>query len=283
MTCRTFWAVSILTALSAAMAADPPAPPTSPFGSFNFTFDQRPAAEQVALLSRLGYQGMACSGLSADLLRSFAEVPQVASGEFRVWAALWWVGPEQRQVDAAWLDDVLAGLHRLGASLWVVVDGTAAERPAAVTFLRAVADRAKPAGVPLVLYPHQGCTFDDAESALEVWQAMERPEVRLSIHLCHELKAGNENRLDEVVAKVAPLLTLASVSGASAELMHTGGWETAIMPLDRGTFDVRPFLKALAAHGYRGPMVLHTYGIMDPPEDHLARSMARWKALNSVQ
>ncbi len=279
MRTRALALMALTTALLATSA--PAAPLANAFGSFNFTIDQLPAEQQVSLLQRLGYQGMTLAGLGPELLQSFAEVPAVARGEFAIWGALWWINADHKPLDTAWLDRLLPIAAKLRMGLWVVIDGPKTDRDYAVGLLRQIADRAKPAGVPLILYPHQGCVFDCAQEAYEVWQAMDRPEVRLSLHLCHEIKAGREARVGEVLDKITPLLSLVTISGADTATMRTGGWEGAIMPLARGDFDIRPFTREVVAHGYRGPIVLHTYGLTDPPEEHFAASIAKWRTVSA--
>ncbi len=178
--------------------------PGSPFGSFSFTLDNRPAEEQVALLSSLGYDGMTIGAIGmgggVELVRSYAEVPAVRAGDFRVYGILWWQNPLTVPLDTEWLDAILPLAAQMDAALWVVADGPKTDLPQLVPFLREVADHCRDRGVTLCLYPHQGAAFDDAEEAYALWEQLERPEVRLSVHLCHEIRAGNDGRLDAVIA-----------------------------------------------------------------------------------
>lgn len=274
-------------ALAAALPAAEPEPVTlaNPFGAFSFTIEKRPAAEQVALLTKLGYQGMTVGAIGMGggvaLLKSYSEVPQVQRGEFAIYGILWWLADARQPLDTAWLDQVLPLAAKMKAPLWVVVAGKRGDTAPAVPFLQAVADRCRAQGVTLVLYPHNGCTFESAEEGLALWQKLARPEVKLSVHLCHELLVGNGARLDEVIAKAAPILYLVSISGAEVPDGRRATWKNIIMPLDRGNYDFRPYLRALAKHRYQGPVILHTWGIKDPPEEHLARSITRWRQLVS--
>jgi sugar phosphate isomerase/epimerase len=131
----------------------------------------------------------------------------------------------------------------------------------------------------MVLYPHARTVFEDVEEQLAIWQKLDRKDVQLSIHLCHELAHGNAERINQIIPKVASMLVLASINGA--ELGRNDGWDSLIMPLDKGSYDPRGYLKALVENGYKGPVVLHTYGIKDRPEDHLKRSMDRWKQMKA--
>jgi sugar phosphate isomerase/epimerase len=138
-----------------------------------------------------------------------------------------------------------------------------------------MADRCAAKGVRIVLYPHSDTTFVCIEEALAIYRqlsALGHPEVRLSIHLCHEQSAGRMAQITTISAAAAPYLVLASINGSS-------GYGD-IRPLDQGTYDPTPFLQALAAVGFAGPMTLHTYNLRDPRLDnHLVRSRLRWEQL----
>ena len=192
-----------------------------------------------------------------------------------MYSALWWANTKAA-VDVKWLDSLLVQAKRMNMAMWVVADGThdAAGKADALSFYRTVASECKKYGVLLVLYPHAGTAMVSAEEALDFYNEMKAdyPDVRISIHLCHELAAGNGKRLAEVIAKTASLTVLATVNG-------TNGGDN-IIPLDQGSYDVRPFLQAFADNGYTGPMELHTYSFPDPrTDDALARSLVRYKQI----
>ena len=229
--------------------------------------------EQIALSQQAGYSGLGIEQTSPEGLKAFADHADVASGAFRIYSMLWWATAGQT-LNETWLDGVLTQAARMNMALWVVVGGekNATQIDAAVTLLEAVASRCRTYAVQLVLYPHSGTTFVCAEEALVIRDRLSDlgyPEVKLSVHLCHEQLAGNRNRLPEVVAKVAPWLALATVNGSN------GGGD--FYPLGQGSFDPSGYLQALADHDYRGPMELHTWSLPDPRlDDHLARSLAYW-------
>ena len=117
--------------------------------------------------------------------------------------------------------------------------------------------------------------------ALDVLQQVGRPNVTLSLHLCHELKGGNQDRLREVIARTAPYIALASINGAFIEretLVHD--WTLTICPLADGDFDVEhEYLRPLVDAGYAGPILLHTWGLQKEPEAHLLASQIRWRQM----
>ncbi len=260
----------------------------NPFGVFNLRpFNGLPASEQVELARRAGYDGLMAStsvpppGQPLVRLREFAAVPVVHDGQFKIFAILWQVRFDQ-PLDEKFLADFVVVARELHAAIWCNIVGPPGEREKTISLLQAVAGRCATGGVQLVLYPHYDCTFETAEESLEIWRALHRPEVKLSIHLCHELKKSNRDRLDAVVANVAPHLALASLNGVDTSVpFSVKGWQTMILPLDQGDYDVRPFVAALVRHGYTGPILLHNFGFKSTPAEYLPASMQRWRELST--
>lgn len=259
-------------------------PLSGPFVPFalcmsNHNWSMSPA-EQVALCQELGYTGLGISFYDDDpeLLRQFADHPDVIAGRFRIHSMLWWYNPIN-PVDTAWLDRLLDQAKRMDMPLWVVsgVNRTAANLVLTVDRFTVIAAHCRAKGVQLVLYPHIGCAFENSEQGLEVRNRLADagyPEVRLSIGLFHELRTGNADRLPAVIAAVKDYLVLATINGTDNEDF------SLIAPLDRGTFDPSTYLQALADAGYTGPIELLTYDLPDPRgDDHLARSLRRWRQL----
>lgn len=263
---------------------------TGPFVPFAMRFAGLTAAKQIKLCQDAGYTGIGLGGPGP--LADFIDEPDVVSGKFRVYSMLWYQkveGAAPAGVDPAVVNPMLAKLRSMNAAFWVVASITKAADTDPVTkamgakteaFYHAIADLCQAAGVQLVLYPHAGCSIESAEEALVMRNrlaALGHPEVKISIHLCHEIVKGNRARLGTVVAAVKDHLALASINGTNA----TGSdWFACIQTLDSGTYDPRPYLQALAAAGYTGPMEYQTYDLPDPEkDDHLTRALARWRQL----
>ncbi|MFP2926477.1 sugar phosphate isomerase/epimerase family protein [Pyxidicoccus sp. 3LG] len=247
----------------------------NPLEAFNFTLESREPTVQVSLLDRLGYEGMALFWPGAETFEAFTAAPAVRGGTFRMRAVLldFHFEPAWSRVE---VDALLATLAPHGTDLWLILGDPASQHEARVTAVRELTSMATARGVRVVVYPHFGTGVPTVEDALVLIDAVSLPELTASLHLCHELKAGNRDRLTEVIARAAPRITLASIHGASRDT-SAPGWATTIMPLDRGDLDVQnAYLLPLARAGYSGPLLLHTFGIEEPPEEHFRRSRDAW-------
>ncbi len=260
----------------------PPARTPNRLGSFNFTLEARPVAAQVQLMASTGYQGVAML-YDPDVLREYRATPAVADGRLPVLMVLYGViaedGVDPATVRAA-MQAILAAralpcLH-IPAFSTVGVDRLATIAGQVADIVRDVDPNAV-----LALYPHAGEPMADAEDALDVMIRSGRPNVRLSLHLCHELKAGHQNRLAEVIARVSRHMVLATINGADIEReANLFDYSRSIRPLAAGEFDVeRLYLRPLLDAGYEGPFILHTFGLSEPPETHFPESWARWRRM----
>lgn len=269
---------------------EPPIPLPGPFAPFGICMGGMKPSEQVAYCRKIGFSGIGLQDVDGKVLGEFAALPEVASGEFEIHSAMWWTNVTKPVIDTNWLDAALEQARKMDLAVWMVLDGpdkSERSRSTAVSMAATAALRCRAKGVRLVLYPHGGCVVSSAEEALALLDSLDRrgvSEVGLSIHLCHELKAGNRDRLPEVVRKVAHRIQLATVSGADSDTYgkDDDNWASAIKPLDQGTFDSRIYLRALSEAGYTGPILLHTYNLKTPGapdyDGHLERSWGWWQS-----
>lgn len=266
-------------------------PLRSRFVPFGLCLGGLTASEQIARCQARGFTGMASQDFDLGVLQGYAKHPDVAAGSFKIYAAFWFVNTETPFAASVLtgIEARVAELAKLGAYLWMCCnrEDQDADRRITVANVQKVADLCARHGVTLVIYPHGGCAFYSAEQTASFLPRINRPNVKLSIHLCHEIVAKNAGRIHAVVAAVKDHIVLASVSGGDDTLVWDN-WASQIKPLDRGTYDVRPYLQALAIHGYTGPMTLMTYNLGDPGatpnhdpagSDHLTRSLDRWTTL----
>ena len=146
---------------------------------------------------------------------------------------------------------------------------------ACVKIVNQVADWAQASGVRVAIYPHAGFYVATADEAVRIVKQVNRPDVGLTVNLCHELMQGNAQRLPEIVRLAAPHLFLATINGADND-GKPGGY---IQRLDRGSYDVYGFLKLLRTNGYRGPIGLQCYRVQGDIRENLEKSIRAWQGL----
>ena len=141
-----------------------------------------------------------------------------------------------------------------------------------------ISDMAAEAGLKVVLYGHKGFYVATAEDGLRIAEKVNRPNVGVTVNLCHELMAGNGDRIDEIIRKAAPRLMMVSINGADKD----GKPDGYILTLDRGSFDVAHMLKTLQEVGYKGPVGLQCFSIKGDIRENLVRSLDAWKKMTAT-
>lgn len=144
----------------------------------------------------------------------------------------------------------------------------------AVAFVREIANKAKEAGLKVVLYPHAGFYIERLDHALRIAKATGCENVGVTFNLCHFLKVQANDDLPAALEAAKPLLWSLSICGADA-----GGadWSTLIRPLDEGTFDQAALLRRLGGISFKGPVGLQCFNIRIDPKQNLERSMMAWR------
>jgi sugar phosphate isomerase/epimerase len=287
-------ALTLLVLTSSCLSVEKSSPADYPLGVFNFDFARLGADEtrQISELKSIGYGGLVLNLTNPKELKTL-ERYQSAIGDdpFEVYAG-YVVVYFSKDIDAqnAHLDQVIQRLNKSDAKLWVILrvqGGQKVEHKQIVDFLRSAAERTKAAGVELVIYPHWSgnnplnvCLIESAEDAIPYVEEIESDNLFISLHLCHEIKAGNGDRLNEVAARIKPWLRLPSINGADVDAVNEAkGWERGIQPLIMGDYDSSKLIDALKSVDYEGPVILHTWGLQKAAADHHHTSFKRFREM----
>jgi sugar phosphate isomerase/epimerase len=247
---------------------------TNPFFAFDNGINRgRPTiAQQAETLKELGYAGIGYSGVH-DLPK---KVKAFKDKGIRVFSTYVWCRPGAEKPYDPKLIDAMKQLEGTGVVLWLTVQGKTDDEKAAAV-VRELADAAAKHGLKIAIYPHLGFYIATTNQAIRLVKKVARKNVGVSINLCHELKAGSEPKLPEIIKAAMPHLFMVSINGAD----HKGGWDKLIRPLGQGEFDVLGFLRTLNQAGYKGPIGLQCYAVKGDQKKNLARSMAAWKTYQS--
>jgi len=176
--------------------------------------------------------------------------------------------------------EVIRMLKGSDTMIWVTLrDGKRGKQDAAAAeIVRGIATLAAESGLKVSLYPHSGFYVSTAEDAVRIADLVDLPNVGVSVNLCHELFAGNSNRLGEVLKAAAPRLNLVSINGASpVPGKGPTAWET--LPLGSGSFDTENFLRQLRDVGYRGPIGHQFFAVAGEDKEKLGKAIDSWKKI----
>lgn len=158
--------------------------------------------------------------------------------------------------------------------------GKASDEQAAMT-VRKVVDLAAKYELKTCLYPHVNFHTATVKDCVRIHKIAERPNLGLSLTLCHFLAQNPHRELEATLKRIAPHLMLIQINGANEINEPKIDWKQLIQPLDSGTFDVGRVLKTIDEIDYKGPVTLQCFGIRKPATEHLAASSAAWKTLNN--
>ncbi|MDA7640451.1 sugar phosphate isomerase/epimerase [Opitutaceae bacterium] len=248
--------------------------------------------DAVALLEGLGYAGVAAEGRgeeSLQRLEQYLDLSEQKGDDFVIPAAFMahrfsQFGFDDSAQRAA--IDRLAG--KKGATLWTWVrddkpDGTVTDEKVEA-FIAGIVEYAQSKGVRVILYPHYNTYYETVEDALPLVKKINHPDFQVAINLCHELMSYKGDRLAESFAMAKGRIGAIILSGALIELDNSSVGtmnESTILSLDDSVYDLRPYLRLIKESEFDGPIGFINFRLdrLTPPEDYLARTMARWNAL----
>jgi sugar phosphate isomerase/epimerase len=176
-----------------------------------------------------------------------------------------------------WVDKI-AGKN---IELWVIfgkkMDGINDEYIEAK--LREIVNYAKTKKVKVILYPHSYCYIASAEGALPFVKKINDKNLQLAVHLCHEIRAGNGARMNDVFENVKPYIGAVTLAGTDSvadfskpKLMDA----STIKPIGQGNFNMKNFIEPLLKSNYKGKVGFINFKIEEDPETYLKSSMLEW-------
>lgn len=237
-----------------------------------------PPTVQAATVKELGYDGIHYNYTNPADFRKKIDACKAAGVPIRAVYVYTFVDQPDKPYDPG-VREVIRMLKGADTMIWMTLRNGQKGRQddQACTIVRDIAGQAAAAGLKVSIYPHAGFYVATAEEAVRVAKAVNLPNVGVTVNLCHELFAGNAERLPEVVKTAAPWLNLVSINGA-APVPGKGpkAWDT--LPLGSGSFDVDAFLRLLKQAGYQGPIGHQFYGVTGDDRDKLDRAIRAWRA-----
>jgi len=236
------------------------------------------AKSQVDMLKELGYAGIGywernpAQG-TAGIAEMLAELDKSNLKTFGVYFTIKLEEPAEKYTTL--IENSIRSLAGRKTTIWLAITSDVHQKSAvsgdeqAVAIISRIADIASKNGVAVALYPHEDFWLEKIEDAVRVAEKSNRRNVGVIFNLYHWLKTDKPANMETAVAKAMPYLLVVTINGTT----EAGSIET----LDRGTFDVYRFLRAIKQAGFKGPVGLQGYGIGGDVRENLRRSMQAWR------
>lgn len=240
-----------------------------------------PAAKQAQTIKDLGYDGIHYNYTNPKDFAGKVAACKAAGVPIHAMYIYTFLG----KPGAAYDPGIKDAIRMLKGSQTVIMmtlrDGKRGQQDGeAAGIVREIAGLASESGLRVSLYPHAGFHVATAEDAARIAKLVNLPNLGVTVNLCHELLAGNSQRMDEVLKTAAPYLNLVSINGASPTPgKGPKAWDT--LPLGSGSFDVENFLRQLRGIGYRGPVGHQFYAVPGDDMDKLTRAIHAWKPMKA--
>lgn len=248
-----------------------------------------PIPEQINLVKKSGYSGMAVGASDFEELKGLDEYMKCAkqTKNFEINTVMFLYIFDNKEKDAVW-GKVIDRLSGTKTAMWIFIgakrQNIAPERIEAL--LRKVVDYAKMKKVQVTLYPHSNTEVETAEEALVLVKKINSPNFKLAVHSCHEIRAGNGNRIENVIENVKGYIGHVTIAGSDTITDFTDGMtieNSTIKPLYEGKYDLTRILKKLKTINYRGEIGFINHQIKECPEVYFPKSKEKYDSwLNEI-
>jgi sugar phosphate isomerase/epimerase len=280
VTTRSFLCVLML---ASALLSQAETPKSWPFFAFDNGVGRGvwPPSKQAETVKSLGYDGIHYNYTNPKDLAAKIAACKAVNVPIQAVYIYTFVDKPEAAYDPG-IKDAIRMLKGSDTIVWMTLrDGIRGKQDAdAARVVREIAELAAESGLKVSIYPHAGFYVATAEDAVRVAKVVNLPNVGVTINLCHELFAGNSERLAEVVKIASPLLNLVSVNGASPDpVKGPKAWDT--LPLGSGTFDTEGFLRLVRDSGYRGPIGHQFFAVAGDDLQKLTLAINSWKTMEA--
>ena len=278
MTLRQIF-VATLTVLSCTLVqpsqAETPRPFQPKFYAFEnaFMYSKLDFKQQVALLKKLGYEGVA--SVSPKGLPEKINISRQAGIKLHSIYLRGKLSRDSYEYDNPNTLQIIKEMKGTGIVVELAIRGIKNDRQA-IIMATELADAARKSELELVLYHHVTYPMETLGQSVQLAKEINRPNVGVSFNLCHFIAVQPDADLLGELAHAKPWLRQASISGADT---NTKDWKRLIMPLDKGSFDQAKLIQTLHELDFQGPVGLQCYNIKENPARHLPRSIATWQKL----
>ena len=233
-----------------------------------------PFDKQVEIVRAAGYPGIGYEGVQ-DLPDALAALDAAGLKMYSTYLPVNLASPEVDQ----WREGI-AQLRGRGTLILLALTGKPEDIPArGVEVVRAIAGMARESNLKVAIYPHHAFAIAHFREAIALAGQLAIPNVGVAFNLCHWLRERDPVAVEERIRQAGAGLFAVSINGADAD---GADWSRLIQPLDSGSYDLTPLLRALKSSGYSGPMGLQGYGVPGDSLTNLRRSLSAWRSLQAA-
>jgi sugar phosphate isomerase/epimerase len=250
---------------------------------FDFEFDEMPIPERAKTLAAKGFSGVTFGIRNKKDLQKFKDylnTEEVKTGKLSIPIVyIAYAFGKKDVLDPIWKEALTLNKNM---PLWVIITNrdSLATKEKALRLFNDMTTEASKHNTDIVIYPHDNTLIECIDDALPYIESLKKDNLKLTLHLSHEMRAGKADQLLKVALRAAPYLTFASLSGSDVTMRPNAdaNWSDAIKPLDEGDFNVEQFVMVLQKIKFKGKTVLHTFGIKQD-KIHLDRSLKVWNEM----
>ena len=177
--------------------------------------------QQAQTVREIGYDGMSYNYTNQPaLVTQWSH--ELGSRGGRLFGLFFYTYPGQ-SADKRYPPGIREAIQRLKGTdtiLWMALRETKDKKKSGyddtcVAMVTEMSDLARTSGLKVAIYPHAGFYVGTAEEALRIVKQVHRPDVGMTVNLCHEMMGHNGDRLPEIVRQAGPYLFLVTVNGAT--------------------------------------------------------------------
>ncbi|QBN17895.1 sugar phosphate isomerase/epimerase family protein [Flavobacterium nackdongense] len=258
-----------------------------PVASYNYGgLEKKTPQEQLQLLENSGYDGIVLKSEKIEDFNSLEEFIRLdeMNSKFKINAVFERYNFNDSEERKERWKKVVDKIANRNIQIWIIFG----KKTEGITDdfidqkLREITNYAKQKKVEVILYPHSDCYIASAEEALPFVEKINNSNLKLAIHLYHEVRAGNGARIAEVFDKVKHRLGAVTFAGTNVVADYTNPKTrdlSTIKPVGTGDFDLTHFILPLKKSNYKGTVTIMNFGITESPEVYLPKSLAEWNRL----
>jgi sugar phosphate isomerase/epimerase len=258
-----------------------------PIASYNYGgLDKKSPKDQIQLLDSFGYDRIVLKSEKIEDFNNIDEFIRLTGNDYKIkinsiFERYNFNDPEERKERWKKVVDKIADKD---IQLWIIfgkkTDGITDDF--IENKLREITDYSKQKNVEVILYPHSDCYIASAEEALPFVEKINNPNLKLALHLYHEVRAGNGSRIAAVFEKVKHRLGAVTLAGTDIVADYSTSKSrdlSTIKPIGYGNFDLTNFILPLKKSKYTGTVAFMNFGITENPDVYLPGSLVEWRRL----